>query len=165
MEGKNWSSFDFDFQVTIYPCAILFSKQTLQYGSWWFEFLSKAMDYDCCLFDWSYKIKQSLKCIWNNRNQAINERDNAIQDRDNAIQEKENTIQEYSDVQELLSSAQLKVERLLRKNKILTSCLSFQQRENQGRLRSRSQISLVSYLLFQDFISFGKKPYHKEHKN
>ena len=30
MEGKNWSSFDLDFWVTIYPCAISFPKQTLQ---------------------------------------------------------------------------------------------------------------------------------------
>ena len=29
MEGKNWSFFDFDFQITIYSCAIPFPKQTL----------------------------------------------------------------------------------------------------------------------------------------
>ena len=34
-----------------------------EYGSWWFEFLFKAMDYDHCLFDWSFKTEQSLKRI------------------------------------------------------------------------------------------------------
>ena len=33
MEGKNWSSFDLDFQVTIYSCAILFPKQILHFNS------------------------------------------------------------------------------------------------------------------------------------
>ena len=33
------------------------------YGLWWFEFLSKAMDYDRHLFDQSYKTKQSLKRV------------------------------------------------------------------------------------------------------
>ena len=33
MESKNWSFFDLDFQVTIYPCAIPFSKQTLYFNS------------------------------------------------------------------------------------------------------------------------------------
>ena len=32
MEGKNWSSFDLDFQVTIYLCAISFPKQTLHFN-------------------------------------------------------------------------------------------------------------------------------------
>ena len=59
-----------------------------KYDPWWFEFLSRAIDYDHCLFDQSYKIKQSLKCMQNNKNQAIKERDKAIQDRDNAIQKK-----------------------------------------------------------------------------
>ena len=30
MDSKNWSSFDLDFGVTIYPCAIPFPKQNLQ---------------------------------------------------------------------------------------------------------------------------------------
>ena len=34
-----------------------------KYSSWWFEFLSKAMDYDRRLFDQFYKIKQSLKRV------------------------------------------------------------------------------------------------------
>ena len=33
MESKSWFSFDFEFQVIIYPCAILFSKQTLYFSS------------------------------------------------------------------------------------------------------------------------------------
>ena len=41
-----------------------------KYDPWWFKFLSRAMDYDCCLFDWSYKTKQSLKHIQNNRNKV-----------------------------------------------------------------------------------------------
>ena len=127
-----------------------------KYGLWWFEFLSRAMNYDCCLFDQSYKTEQSLKRIQNKRNQAI-------QDRDNTMQEKEDTIQEHSNVQELLSSAQLKVQRLLQENKILTSRLSSQQHENQGRFCS--QTSLVSRLPSRDFTSFEKKLCHKKHWN
>ena len=33
MEGKNWSCFDLDFRVTIYPCAIPFSKPPLHFNS------------------------------------------------------------------------------------------------------------------------------------
>ena len=40
MEGKNWSSFDFDFQITIYLCVILFSKQTLYFNS---SFLQRGL--------------------------------------------------------------------------------------------------------------------------
>ena len=122
------------------------------------------MDYDCCLFDQFYKIKQSLKRVQNKRNQAIKERDDAIQDRDNIIQEKENTIQEYLDARELLSSALLKVEKLLlQKNKTFTSYLPSQQHENQGCLRS--QTSSISSSPSQDLTSFGKKPCHKEYQN
>ena len=39
-----------------------------KYGPWWFKFLSRAMNYDCRLFDWSYKTKQSLKRVRNKRN-------------------------------------------------------------------------------------------------
>ena len=42
-----------------------------KYGLWWFEFLSRAIDYDRCLFDQSYKTKQSLKRVRNKRNQII----------------------------------------------------------------------------------------------
>ena len=56
-----------------------------KYDLWWFEFLSRVMNYDGCLFDQSYKTKQSLKHIQNNRNQTIKEKDDAIQDRDNVI--------------------------------------------------------------------------------
>ena len=136
-----------------------------KYGPWWFKSLFKAIDYDCCLVDWSYKTEQTLKCMQNNKNQAIKGRDNAIQDRDNAIQEKENTIQEYSNVQELLSSAQLKVERLFCENKILTSHLPSQQHENQGCLRSRWWISLISCLPFCGLTFFRKKPHHRKYWN
>ena len=61
-----------------------------KYGLWWFEFLSRAMDYDRCLFDQSYKTEQSLKCVRNERNQTIQERDIAIQ--------------KWSNMQELLRS-------------------------------------------------------------
>ena len=33
MEGKNWSFFDLDFRVTIYPCAIPFPKPPLHFNS------------------------------------------------------------------------------------------------------------------------------------
>ena len=81
------------------------------------------MDYDCRLFDKSSNTKQSLKRMQNKRNQAIKERDNVIQNRDNAIQEKENIIQKYLNMQELLSSTELEVGRLLCKNKIFISRL------------------------------------------
>ena len=93
-----------------------------EYGPWWFEFLSRAMDYDRHLFDWSYKTEQNLKGIQNERNQVI-------QDRNNAIQEKKDIIQGHSNMQELFSSVQLKVERLLQENKTLTSCLPPQKRK------------------------------------
>ena len=83
-----------------------------EYGSWWFEFLSKAIDYDCRLFNWSYKTKQSLKHVRNERNQTIQERDIVIQ--------------EWSDMQKLLRSAQLEIKRLKEENKVLTKYLKTQ---------------------------------------
>ena len=99
----------------------------------------------------------------NKRNQAVKERNNTIQDRDNAIEAKKDTIQEHSNVQELLNSAQLQVERLLQENKTLTSYLPFQKSENQGCLHS--QISVVSHFLSQDLNFFRKKLHHKKHWN
>ena len=125
-----------------------------KYGPWWFEFLSRAIDYDCHLFDWSSKTKQTLKHIQNKRNQAIKKRDNAIQ-------KKENIIQEHLNVQKLLSSAQIEVEKLLQKNKTLTSHLPSQQYQGCSCSRIRSVTRLPS----QDHISFGKKTHYKEHWN
>lgn len=96
-----------------------------EYGPWWFEFLSRAMDYNRRLFDQAYRIELSLKRIRNKRNQAAKERDEAIQ-------EKNNVIQEHSNARELLRSAQLEVERLLQENKTLTSRLPSQPYENRG---------------------------------
>lgn len=123
-----------------------------EYGPWWFEFLSRTMDYDRRLFDRAYRIELSLKRIRTERNQAVKERDDAIQEKDNAIQE-------HSNVQEMLRSAQIEVERLLHENKTLTSRLPSQPH----RGRSRSRISSVSRSSSRNFASFEKKPHHKEH--
>ena len=75
----------------------------------WFEFLSKAMDYNYGLFNQTYKTEQTLQRVRNEKSQTIQERDIAIQ--------------EQSDVQELLCNVQLEVERLNKENKVLTKYL------------------------------------------
>ena len=68
MEGKNWSSFDLDFWVTIYPCAIPFSKQTLQQASFQFSTLESYILHQIvhfqvkfyCLVHWSRLVQKMM---------------------------------------------------------------------------------------------------------
>ena len=88
------------------------------------------MDYNHGLFNQHYKTKQTLQRVRNERNWTIQERDIAIQER--------------SDMQELLCSAQLEVERL---NKELTKRLETQPElsiHDQDRLHSMQHPSSIS---------------------
>ena len=115
------------------------------------------MDYDCCLFDWSYKTKQSLKRVRNKRNQTIQERDIAIQ--------------EQSDVQKLLRSAQLEVEKIKEENKVFTKCLETQLElfiHDQDRLHLKQHLSLIPQthdVNGQGYSSFGMRSQQKDQKN
>ena len=128
-----------------------------EYSPWWFEFLSRAIDYDCHLFDQSYKIKQSLKRVRNKRNQTIQERDIAIQ--------------EQSDVQELLRSAQIEVGRLKKETKVLTKRLETQPElsiHDQDRPPSMQHSSLIPQTYDVDgwgYSLFGMRSQQKDQRN
>lgn len=88
------------------------ATEDADYGPFWFQFLSRAMDYYRRLFDRSYKTEQNLQRARNERNQSVQEKDNAIE--------------HHSNAQELVRSAQLEVERILEENKALTKRLASQ---------------------------------------
>ena len=123
-------------------------------GPFWFEFLSKAIDYNHRLFNQHYKTEQTLQRIRNKKNQTIQERDIAIQ--------------QQSNIQKLLCSAQLKAERLNQENKIFIKRLEIQPElfiHDQNCLNSIQHSSLTPQTHNVDDRSYSPFEMRSQQKN